>query len=72
MGKIYLGVQVAARSNLRIVQRPIPEPGQGQVLIRVEACGICHGDSLTVEGQFDGQSLASRLEQVKLSPDDEA
>lgn len=33
-----------------IVERQIPEPGAGSVRIRVEACGICHSDSLTKEG----------------------
>jgi D-arabinose 1-dehydrogenase-like Zn-dependent alcohol dehydrogenase len=57
MAKTYKAVEVAAPSNLRIVERPIPEPGEGQVLIRVEACGICHTDALTVEGEFPGLSL---------------
>lgn len=35
-----------------IVERPIPEPGRGSVRIRVHACGICHSDSLTKEGQL--------------------
>ena len=32
---------------LELVEREIPEPGVGQVRIKVEACGICHSDSLT-------------------------
>jgi D-arabinose 1-dehydrogenase-like Zn-dependent alcohol dehydrogenase len=39
---------------LEMVQRPIPEPGPGQVRLRVHACGICHSDSLTKEGGFPG------------------
>lgn len=39
---------------LEIVERPIPEPGAGTVRIRVQACGICHSDSLTKEGVFPG------------------
>lgn len=39
---------------LELVERPIPEPGAGQVRIRVQACGVCHSDSMTVEGQFSG------------------
>jgi D-arabinose 1-dehydrogenase-like Zn-dependent alcohol dehydrogenase len=34
----------------RIVDREIPEPGAGQVRIKVQACGICHSDVLTKEG----------------------
>lgn len=31
---------------------PVPEPGPGQVLIRVNACGVCHTDLHTVEGDL--------------------
>ena len=72
MAKTYKAVEVTAPGNFRIVERPIPEPDKGQVLIRVEACGICHTDSLTVEGQFPGLSfprvpgheVAGRIEAV--------
>jgi len=37
-----------------IVEREIPSPGAGQVLIKVQACGICHSDSLVKEGHFPG------------------
>src|SRR5437867_8270432 len=37
-----------------IVERPIPEPGEGSVRIRVEACGICHSDSITKGGHYPG------------------
>jgi D-arabinose 1-dehydrogenase-like Zn-dependent alcohol dehydrogenase len=39
---------------LEIVERDIPEPGPAQVRIKVQACGICHGDSVTKEGLFPG------------------
>lgn len=39
---------------LEIVERPIPEPDAGAVRIRVQACGICHSDSLTKEGAYPG------------------
>ncbi|MGC1380568.1 MAG: alcohol dehydrogenase [Candidatus Baltobacteraceae bacterium] len=32
----------------------VPEPGPGQVRIKVEACGVCHSDSLTVLGYWPG------------------
>jgi alcohol dehydrogenase, propanol-preferring len=53
----YKAIEVAAPGKLRIVERPIPEPADAPVLIRVEACGICHTDSFTVEGQFPGLSF---------------
>jgi D-arabinose 1-dehydrogenase-like Zn-dependent alcohol dehydrogenase len=37
-----------------LVEREIPEPAEGQVRIKVEACGICHSDSLTKEGTYPG------------------
>ena len=40
--------------NFEVVERPIPEPGRGQVRIKVEACGICYSDSLVKEGHFPG------------------
>lgn len=37
-----------------LVEREIPEPGPGSVRIKVQACGICHSDSLTKEGIWPG------------------
>ena len=37
-----------------IVERPVPEPGAGSVRIKVQACGVCHSDSLVKEGAFPG------------------
>ena len=42
------------KGPFEIVERPIPEPGAGTVRIKVQACGICHSDSLTKEGAFPG------------------
>lgn len=48
-------VQVSRPNGpLEIVERAIPEPGAGQLRIRVQACGICHSDSLTKEGTYPG------------------
>ncbi len=41
-------------ADFEIVEREIPQPGPGSVRIRVEACGVCHSDSLTKEGAFPG------------------
>ncbi len=40
--------------NFEVVERPIPQPGRGQVRIKVEACGICHSDALVKEGLWPG------------------
>jgi D-arabinose 1-dehydrogenase-like Zn-dependent alcohol dehydrogenase len=48
-------VQVSSPNGpFETVERPIPEPGAGSVRIRVQACGICHSDTLTKEGTFPG------------------
>jgi D-arabinose 1-dehydrogenase-like Zn-dependent alcohol dehydrogenase len=39
---------------LDLVERGTPEPGAGSVRIRVEACGVCHSDAFTKEGQWPG------------------
>jgi len=36
--------------DFEIVERAIPEPGFGQVRIKIHACGVCHSDVLTKEG----------------------
>ena len=51
-------VQVArAGGALEVVERDVPEPKRGEVRVRVEACGVCHSDSFTVEGQYPGLSF---------------
>lgn len=39
-----------AGGELEPVELPIPEPGPGEVLIKVEACGICHSDAFVKDG----------------------
>src|SRR5262245_46471172 len=39
---------------LELVERSIPEPGAGQVRLRVLICGVCHSDSLVKEGAWPG------------------
>lgn len=44
-------IQVAAKGeDMKLVEIPIPQPDEGQVLLKVEACGICHGGSKVIEG----------------------
>jgi alcohol dehydrogenase, propanol-preferring len=54
MGTTYKAVEVSAPGAFRMVERPIVAPAAGQVRIRVEACGVCHSDAATVEGQWPG------------------
>jgi D-arabinose 1-dehydrogenase-like Zn-dependent alcohol dehydrogenase len=39
---------------IELVEREVPQPGFGEVLVRVQACGICHSDEFTVEGHWPG------------------
>jgi D-arabinose 1-dehydrogenase-like Zn-dependent alcohol dehydrogenase len=43
-------------ADFQVVEREIPEPGSGQVRIRVQACGVCHSDIATKDGVFPGIS----------------
>jgi D-arabinose 1-dehydrogenase-like Zn-dependent alcohol dehydrogenase len=44
----------AAGGAFQLVQKQFPDPGPGQVRIRVQACGVCHSDSLTKLGLWPG------------------
>src|ERR1700694_6013401 len=57
MTATYQAVEATAPGVLRVVERPVSEPGAGQVRIRVEACGICHTDAATITGVYPGLSL---------------
>ncbi len=55
-----------------LVERDIPEPGPGQVRVKVEACGICHSDMFVKEGwwpgikypRIPGHEIAGRIDAV--------
>lgn len=49
MMKTYRAVEVTKPGTLELVERPTPEPGTGEVLIQVEACGICGADAGDIE-----------------------
>jgi alcohol dehydrogenase, propanol-preferring len=50
MNRTYKAVEVTRPGVFTLTQRRLTEPAAGQVRIRVEACGICHSDSGTVDG----------------------
>jgi alcohol dehydrogenase len=41
-------------SKFERVEREVPPPATGELLIRVHACGVCHSDAVTVEGLLPG------------------
>jgi alcohol dehydrogenase len=54
MAKMRLAQVSRPGGPLEIVEREIPEPGPGFVRIKVQACGVCHSDSVTKDGLFPG------------------
>ena len=61
-----------AGGDFEIVEREVPEPGPGQVRVKVEACGICHSDVLVKDGlwpgiqypRVPGHEIAGRIDAV--------
>jgi alcohol dehydrogenase len=66
-------VQVTAPGEgFLLAEREVPQPARGEVLVRIEACGVCHSDELTVEGAMPsieypivpGHEIAGHIEAV--------
>ena len=71
MSATYKAIQVTKPGEFTAVTKPLVDPGPGQVRIRVEACGVCHSDSGTVEGVFPidwprvpGHEVVGRIDAV--------
>jgi NADPH2:quinone reductase len=43
-----------AGEEFEVVEKDVPEPGEREVRVAVEACGICHSDAFLKEGQWPG------------------
>jgi D-arabinose 1-dehydrogenase-like Zn-dependent alcohol dehydrogenase len=41
-------------ADFQTVEREVPNPGAGQVRIKVQACGVCHSDVFVKEGLWLG------------------
>ena len=54
MAKMRAVEVVRVGGPLAMVEREIPEPEPGTVRIKVQACGICHSDEVTMHGLFPG------------------
>ncbi|HEY4258690.1 MAG TPA: alcohol dehydrogenase catalytic domain-containing protein, partial [Schlesneria sp.] len=54
MGSMRVAQVSKPNGPLEIVERPIPEPGPQTVRIKVQACGVCHSDSITIQGAVPG------------------
>lgn len=55
MTETMRAVQVGSKGgDFELVERPVPTPGPGEALVRVEACGVCHSDMFAKEGLYPG------------------
>lgn len=50
MKSTYRAMQVTTPGILELVERKTPQPGNGEVLLEIEACGICGADASDIEG----------------------
>ena len=69
MNATYRAIELSGPGKFSEVRKPLLDPGPNQVRIRVEACGVCHSDSATVEGLFPidwprvpGHEVAGRID----------
>jgi alcohol dehydrogenase, propanol-preferring len=67
----YRAVHAVSPGRLELTVKPLQSPGPGQVRIRVEACGVCHSDTATVEGAFPiewprvpGHEVVGRIDEL--------
>jgi D-arabinose 1-dehydrogenase-like Zn-dependent alcohol dehydrogenase len=54
MPKMRVAQVPYAKGPFELVERDIPEPLTGKVRVKVQACGVCHSDSVTKDGLFPG------------------
>ena len=52
MPKMRVAQVSRPKGPCELVERDIPEPAAGKVRVKVQACGVCHSDSVTKEGLF--------------------
>lgn len=59
-----------AGADFELIDRPTPEPGRDQVLVRVTACGVCHSDAMAQGGmasdypRIPGHEVAGTIESI--------
>ena len=54
MARMKVAHVPTAGAAFAIVEREIPQPGPGEVRVRVLACGVCHSDVFTKDGAWPG------------------
>jgi propanol-preferring alcohol dehydrogenase len=67
----YRAVHAVSKGKLELAEKPLVDPPAGHVRVRVEACGVCHSDSATVEGllpiawpRVPGHEAVGRIDKV--------
>ncbi|MBS0341607.1 MAG: alcohol dehydrogenase catalytic domain-containing protein [Proteobacteria bacterium] len=69
MKKTYRAIQASSAGVLELVERPRPVPSAGEVLLEVEACGICGADTGDINAVRDaprvpGHEIVGRIAEV--------
>jgi L-iditol 2-dehydrogenase len=71
MGETMRAAVLAAPGRIEVAQIPVPEPGPGEVLVRVRACGICGSDLHFYRGELParpgnpiGHEFAGEIERL--------
>lgn len=54
MKTTYRAMQITSPGKLELAERPIPEPGAGEALLAVDACGVCGADASDIESADPG------------------
>lgn len=57
MPKMRAAQVARAGGNFELVEREIPQPEPGWVRVKVQACGVCHSDSMVKEGHWPGMQF---------------
>ncbi len=65
-------ISLVEEKPLRLVNLPVPVPGQGEILVRVSACGVCHTELDEIEGRVSpsrfpmilGHEIVGRVESL--------
>ena len=47
----------AQRQRLKLVEAPVPQPGEGQVLLKISTCGVCRTDLHVLDGDLTEPKL---------------
>jgi alcohol dehydrogenase len=59
MSKMRAMVVPQAGAKFNLEEHDLPEPDRHEVRIKVHACGVCHSDSVTVQGLLPGDSISA-------------